>query len=87
MTHFLTTDENPDGPRLEDILSIIRADIIKRANKITDDNRPEARQVLENNIKILNLLTESIQLAENSTTILNKSFGQSSKDGPRIGRA
>lgn len=86
MTHFLTTDENPDGHRLEDILSIIRADIIKRANKITDDNRPEARQVLQNNIKIMNLLTESILLAEDSSAILNKSFGQSGKDGPRIGR-
>jgi len=46
MTHFLSTDENPKGYKLEDILSIIRQDIIARAGKISGDKRPEARQVL-----------------------------------------
>lgn len=87
MTHFLATDENPDGHRLESILAILRADVIKRADMITADDRPEARRVLENNIRILGLLTECINLAEDSTAVLKKSFGQSGRDGPRIGRA
>ncbi len=87
MTHFLATDENPDGQKLESILAILRADVVKRADKITGDDRPEARRVLENNIRILGLLTECINLAEDSTAVLNKSFGQSNKAGPRIGRA
>jgi hypothetical protein len=68
MTHFLVTDENPDGYRLE-------------------DDRPEARHVLENNIKILGILAECISLAEDSTTVLDKSFGKHKDGEPRIGVA
>ena len=84
MTHFLSTDENPDGYKLEDILSIVRQDVIARAGKIAGDKRPEARQVLANNMHILQKLTECIDLAESSTQILDRSFGQSG-DEPRIG--
>lgn len=84
MTHFLSTDDNPDGYKLEDILSIVRQDIIARAGIIAGDKRPEARQVLANNMHILVKLTECIDLAENSTQVLDRSFGQSGKE-PRIG--
>jgi len=84
MTHFLSTDENPEGYKLEDILSIIRQDIITRAGKISGDKRPEAQQVLANNMHILVKITECIELAENSTQILDRSFGQRG-DAPRIG--
>ena len=87
MTHFLATDEKPDGYKLEDILSVIRADIIKRAQKLLDDQKPEAREVLKNNIKILNLLSECIDVAEDSTALLHHSFGPSTSAEPRIGRA
>ena len=40
MTLFLATDENPEGYKLEDILSIIRQDILERAGKIAGDGRP-----------------------------------------------
>ena len=84
MTHFLSNDENPDGYKLEDILSIVRQDIIARAGKIAGDKRPEARQVLANNMHILQKLTECIDLAENSTQILDRTFGQSGGE-PRTG--
>ena len=87
MTQFLKTDEKPDGYRLEEILSIVRKDIVKRANKIIDDERPEARLVLENNVKILALLTECINIAEDSTRILDKAFGPHRQGEPRIGVA
>ena len=87
MTQFLKTDENPNGYRLEDILAVIRKDIVKRANKIIDDERIEARQVLENNIKILNLISECIAIAESSSRILDKSFGPHQEGQPRIGVA
>jgi len=85
MTHFLTTDDNPDGYKLEDILHLIRADIIHRATKITGDDRSEARHVLNNNIHILGLLSEAIEYAEDSTTVLDKSFGPAKEGEPRIG--
>jgi len=87
MTHFLKSDDNPDGHRLEDILSMVRADIILRASKILDDERPEARRVLENNIKILGWLSDSVRAAEDSTQLLIKSFGKSTPGQPRIGKA
>ncbi len=88
MTHFLVSDENPAGHKLEDLLCNLRADIISRCNKITNDQRPEAMAVLSNNVKILDHLTEAIILATESTRILDRSFGPSTseKGGPaRIG--
>lgn len=88
MTRFLATEEKPDGWRLEDLLSEVRADVVRRSEKIVDDKRPEARTVLYNNIEILSWLSKCIQKAEESTKVL-KSFGPShAKEGgpPRIGK-
>ena len=90
MTHFLKSDTNPDGSLLEDILSDIRKDILYRCLKITDDQRPEALHVLNNNMKVLNLGSEAIELAKDSTTTLDKAFGKSTVESggtPRIGVA
>ena len=86
-TKFLVTDNNPGGYKLEDILTAIRNDIIQRATKIMVDERSEAVVVMENNIKILGLLSESIALAKNSSEILIKSFGPHDPEKPRIGKA
>ncbi len=85
MTHFLITDDNPKGYKLEDILKIIRKDIFLRTTKIMDDDRPEAQGVIDNNVIILGLLSEAIAAAEDSTAILKKSFGPARYGEPRIG--
>lgn len=88
MTRFLVSDENPAGLRLEDILHAIRMDVITRCTKIMQDPKQEARHVLNNNMKILTLLSEAIAFAEESSNVLDKSFGPSTaaKGGPpRIG--
>ncbi len=86
MTHFLVSDSNPDGSKLEEILREIRGDILNRCTKISDDNRHEAQQVLHNSVKILELIGQCIVLAEDSTQVLDKAFGPSAKGGPpRIG--
>lgn len=85
MTHFLSSDKKPDGYKLEDILKKIRNDIIYRATKIMDDPKPEAQHVLNNNIKILSMIDDSIRLAEDSTNTLNRAFGNSVPGSPRIG--
>jgi hypothetical protein len=86
MTHFLVTDENPEGYRLEDILMLIRKDMLTRALKIADDQRPEALHVMQNNMQILQLISEAIALAEDSTRILDKAFGHVKGGPPRIGK-
>ena len=85
MSLFLVTEENPEGYKLEEILAAIRKEIILRATKILDDNRPEARHVLDNNVKILQLLSESINIAEESSRMLDQSFGPRQPGQPRIG--
>ncbi len=88
MTHFLVSEEHPDGQRLETILRVLRKDVLIRCTKISDDARPEAQHVLANNIKVLEHLSEAIRLAEDSTRVLDKAFGpsQAAKGGPpRIG--
>jgi len=86
MTHFLVSEENPEGSKLEEILRVIRSDIFDRCTRIRDDVRPEAQHVLGNNVKILDLVTQAINLAEDSTQVLDKAFGPGGKGGPpRIG--
>jgi UDP-N-acetylmuramyl tripeptide synthase len=85
MTHFLVTEDNPKGYRLEDIMAMIRKDIITRTLKIADDQRAEAKHVMHNNMKILGLLSDAIALAEDSTQVLNRAFGPSKEGQSRIG--
>ncbi len=85
MSHFLATDDKPDGYKLEDILLLIRKDIPARALKISDDPRLGALHVMQNNMKILGLVSDAIALAEDSTRILDKAYGPSSGQKPRIG--
>ena len=87
MTQFLATDEHPQGFKLEEVLAVIRKDVLTRATKIVDDDRPEARRVLENNLKIIQLLSEGIKLAEESSQMLTRSFGPHQEGEPRIGVA
>lgn len=89
MTKFLVSEDNTTGYKLEDILLTIRADVVKRCEKVVDDHRPEALHVMQNNMKILNMLTECIHLAMDSSNVLNKAFGPSKSGSggpPRIGK-
>ena len=85
MTHFLVTDENPKGYKLEQILSMIRKDLISRALKVADDHRSEAQHVMQNDMKLLEILSEAIALAEDSTRVLDRALGPSTSGAPRIG--
>lgn len=88
MTRFLISDENPGGYKLEDILTVIRADVLKRCSKIALDERPEAQHVVANNMAVLQNLTQAIELARDSTRVLDKAFGPSKAHGPpRVGVA
>jgi hypothetical protein len=90
VTHFLRSEVKPDGHKLEDLLIQLRADMIHRCDVISADLRPEALHVLANNMKIMNLLSDAIALAYDSTRVLDRSFGPSrAADGgpPRIGKA
>ncbi len=88
MTKLLVSPNNPDGWKLEDILDEIQNDIVRRTARIVDDNRPEARAVLHNNIEIMQLLTSCSEKAHDSTRVLNTLGPSVSTRGgvPRIGR-
>lgn len=87
VTRFLVTPENPTGWRLEDILSEIQKDIIRRCSKILEDPSPLAAPVRYNNVRIMGMLTECIKLAEDSSRLLNTIGPSQAANGgpPRIG--
>ena len=87
MSGFLTNELRPEGYSLEELLSAVRRELIVKATKIVDDERPQAQEVLENDIKIIGLLTESLHIAEASSKLLNRSFGPHVDGEPRIGVA
>jgi hypothetical protein len=70
MTKHLVSPDNPDGKRTEEILSEIRAEILVRMANFGEDPRPEAKAVMENNLKVAQLLTDAIHLAEANTNKL-----------------
>jgi hypothetical protein len=72
MTKLLVSEANPKGYTTEKVLGLIRADIVTRMQKHAGDPRKEARQVLDNNIRILQLLGEAIALAEANTRTLSE---------------
>lgn len=88
MTRFLVSEENPKGFKLEDLLLSLRREVVVRMEKIIDDRLPEARIVLDNDVRILQLLTDALHLAEASSAVLTRAFGPShAAEGgaPRIG--
>lgn len=89
VTHFLRSEKNPAGHKLEDLLMQLRADILHRCDIIAADTRPEALHVMANNVKVLGHLTEAINAAMDSTRVLDRAFGpsQAAQGGPpRIGK-
>ena len=75
MTKLLMSENNKTGYRLEDVLEIIRADILKRCLILAEETSAEARHVMNNNMHILPMLTDAIVLAEESTEVLSRKFG------------
>ncbi len=71
MTKLLVSETNPKGYTTEKVLGIVRADIVARLQKYAGDPRKEAHQVMDNNIRILQLLGEAIALAEANTRTLS----------------
>jgi hypothetical protein len=89
MTRFLRSEKHPEGYKLEELLMHLRADMIHRCETIAQDHRPEALHVMNNNLKIMRFLSEAIDLAFDSTKVLDKAFGpsQAAHGGPpRIGK-
>lgn len=90
MNRLLRSEMNTDGPTLEELLMQIRSDMIHRCEVIATDHRAEALHVMRNNVKILAHLSDALDLAMDSTRILDRSFGPSeSPQGgpPRIGKS
>jgi hypothetical protein len=72
MTKLLVSESNPKGYTTEKVLGLIRADIVTRMQKYASDPRKEAKAVLDNNIRILQLLGEAMALAESNTRTLSE---------------
>ena len=76
MTEYLISENNPTGRKLEEILRAIRNDVFIRCSAMMDDGGEVAEHVIHNNTQILPLLAEATRLAEDSTVVLGRSFGE-----------
>lgn len=75
MTKLLVSDDNPGGAKLEDVLRVVRNDIITRCQLSVAVHDRDTEKVVANNMRILNLLTECIEMAEQSTQVLIQAYG------------
>ena len=75
MTKLLVSDENPTGAKLEDVLRAVRNDIIARCQASVAVHDRDTEKVVNNNMRILTMLTDCIELAEQSTQILIQAYG------------
>jgi len=72
MTQLLASPANPDGWSLEEVLEVLRGDMMWRSAQMVDDPRPEARGLIANNVAIMEHLTHCLHKAQDSTRILGK---------------
>ena len=72
MTQLLASPANPDGWSLEEVLEVLRGDMIHRSAHMVDDTRPEIRGLIANNVAIMEHLTHCLHKAQDSTRILGK---------------
>ena len=87
MTKLLISSKNQEGYCLEDVLRVIRTDILERCLPMSEDSRQEAQHVVANNMRILTLISEAIEIAEESTEVLSRVYGgtQAAKGKPPKG--
>lgn len=82
----LMSPENPDGWKLEELLSQLQGEILTKCEKIAFDTRPVARQVLRNNQQIFGLLFQAEALQRDSYDKLDAMAPNEGPLGkPRIG--
>ena len=72
MTQLLASPANPDGWSLEDVIEVLRGDMMRRSAHMVDDTRPEIRGLVANNVAIMEQLTQCLHKAQDSTRILTK---------------
>ena len=66
----LFLDELPEFDRK--VLEVLRGDMMRRSAQMVDDQRPEARGLIANNVAIMEHLTHCLHKAQDSTRILGK---------------
>ena len=70
-TKFLLSPGQSEGLEARGRAAANSKRILRRSTLIADDTRSEARAVLRNNFRIMNLITECIETAEESARILD----------------
>lgn len=83
----LMGSENPEGWKLEELLAKLRQELVHKTNKIINDNTPQAKMIVENNLKIIEHLGAAEALQRASYGILDAMGpNEGPKGKPRIGK-
>ena len=86
MTKVLMSADNPDGWKLEELLSQLRDEIVAKTDKVKNDQRITAQMLVRNNRSILRLLTAAEQLQRESLEELAMYRHDEGPSGtPRVG--
>lgn len=84
--HILMSADNPNGAKLEELLVVLQQEVMAKTVKIMGDPRKEAKAVVQNNLKIIELLKEAEVAQRTSMNILGMVGPNQGPGGkPRIG--
>lgn len=83
---ILMSKENPDGWKLEDLLTRLREELDRKNDRLSGDTHPIARGVLQSNRRIIALLNQAEQLQREALRYLD-TLGpdQGPRGTPRVG--
>lgn len=85
-TPLLMSSENPNGWKLEELLGQLNEEILDKCKKIEGEKRPVAKQVLQNNRHIMQMLRDAATLQRQSMAFLEAIGPNEGPLGtPRIG--
>lgn len=76
MTKLLISRENPTGYTLEQVIRLIRNDVLQRCLDMSEDPHPDVQEVISNNMHILALMEQIIAHAEGSSEVLKRRYGK-----------
>jgi hypothetical protein len=85
--NILMGTENPEGYKLEELLSQVKKEVSEKINKVINDPSPQAQLVVKNNLAIIEHLGAAEALQRSSFIVLDAMKPNEGPFGtPRIGK-
>jgi hypothetical protein len=84
---ILLGKENPNGIKLEDLLTQLQSEVLAKTQKVVHDQSHIAQFVIRNNLHIVELLNQAARMQRESMEALDRKAPDNGPEGePRIGK-